>query len=239
MNELKLSKRLETVASVILEGSTLADIGSDHAYLPIYCYLKGIVPFAIAGEVVEGPFQTAKNQVNRLDLHKWIDVRKGDGLAVISKGEVNVITICGMGGALIASILEAGKEKLAGVNRLILQPNISAISVRKWLLQNGWKLVDEKILEEDDKIYEVLVAEPGEPTFSYTTNDLTKQLLLGPFLLKEHNQVFIKKWTLEKANWERILNQLESAAPSVEVDEKKEELLSYLQFVKEELDLHD
>jgi tRNA (adenine22-N1)-methyltransferase len=239
MNEFKLSKRLEAVASVIPKGATLADIGSDHAYLPIHCYLKGIVPSAIAGEVVEGPFQTAKKQVSRIDLHKWIDVRKGDGLAVISQGEVNVITICGMGGALIASILESGKDKLTGVDRMILQPNISAISVRKWLLHNDWKLIDEKIIEEDDKIYEILIAEPGDPSSPYTLANLTKELLLGPFLLKEHSQVFMKKWMFEKVNWERILSQLESAAPSTEVDEKKEELITYIQFVKEELSLHD
>ncbi|MBM7660809.1 tRNA (adenine22-N1)-methyltransferase [Bacillus mesophilus] len=235
MNELKLSKRLEMVANLIPEGSTLADIGSDHAYLPIHCYLKGIVPFAIAGEVVEGPFKTAKNQVNRLDLHTWIDVRKGDGLDVITTGEVNAITICGMGGALIASILESGKEKLAGVNRLILQPNISAVSVRRWLLHNGWKLIEEKILEEDDKIYEILVAEPGDSTQPYTSPNQTKELLLGPFLLREHSSVFVKKWMLEKENWERILSQLEGAAPSTEVEEKKVELTTYIQFVKEEL----
>jgi tRNA (adenine22-N1)-methyltransferase len=239
LNELKLSKRLEAVANVVPKGVTLADIGSDHAYLPIYCFLRKIVTYAIAGEVVEGPFQTAKNQVERLNLQGSIDVRKGDGLEVITQGEVDVITICGMGGALIASILENGKEKLTGVKRLVLQPNISAISVRKWLILNDWKLIQEMILEEDDKIYEILIAEKGEPVSPYKTSDMSKQLLLGPYLLKENSQVFRKKWTLEKINWERILTQLEGASPSEDVEEKKKELINYIEFVKEELDLRD
>ncbi|WP_246945825.1 tRNA (adenine(22)-N(1))-methyltransferase [Bacillus pinisoli] len=239
MNELKLSKRLEAVAEAVPKGYTLADIGSDHAYLPIYCYLKEIVPSAIAGEVVEGPFQTAKNQVERLDLHKAIDVRKGDGLEVISKGEVDAITICGMGGALIATILDHGKDKLEGVKRLILQPNISAVSVRKWLLENNWELIQEMILEEDDKIYEILIAERGEPSKPYQLAELNKELLLGPFLLKEHSAVFKKKWTLEKKNWDRILLQLDSASPSQEVEDKKRELEQYIQYVQKELDLYE
>jgi tRNA (adenine22-N1)-methyltransferase len=235
VNEVKLSKRLETVANSIPIGAKIVDIGSDHAYLPIYCYLNGIVSFAVAGEVVEGPFQTARNQVKRLGLDKTIDVRKGDGLEVVSSGEVDVVTICGMGGALITSILDSGKEKLIGVKRLILQPNISAISIRKWLILNGWTLTEEFIIEEDNKIYEVLVAEEGNPLQPYTETDLEKQLLLGPYLLREKSSVFIKKWKFERQNWERIVAKLEEANDSEEIRLKKEEIFNQIRFVEEAL----
>ena len=80
---------------------------------------------------------------------------------------MDCITIAGMGGSFIASILEQGKEKLAQVTRLVLQPNISAISIREWLLENGWGLTAEEILEEDGKIYEILVAEQGDEKAAY------------------------------------------------------------------------
>jgi tRNA (adenine22-N1)-methyltransferase len=234
MNTEKLSARLQAVADFIPKGFKLADIGSDHAYLPCYVVKKGKVPFAIAGEVVEGPFQSALNQVTEEELSEQISVRKGNGLEVIEVNEVDCITIAGMGGALISNILESGKEKLSNVKRLILQPNISAISIREWLLENDWELVDEKILEEDGKIYEVLVAEQGNPNQSYT-NELHKGLLLGPFLMKEKNNVFIKKWQDEKRNWERILSQLAEANGSEEVQSKILELKEKITMVEEVL----
>lgn len=208
MNELKLSKRLERVAGYILQGSVVADIGSDHAYLPCYIVLQGKVDKVIAGEVVDGPFHSAKEQVEKLQLTNKIDVRKGDGLEVIERNEVNCVTIAGMGGALITSILDAGKEKLGEKGRLILQPNIGAEHIRKWLYDEKWLLVAEEILEEDGKIYEILVAEKGNPNASYGDVQVQTGFLVGPFLLKERNLVFVKKWQFELAHLQKIENQL-------------------------------
>ena len=234
MNSEKLSQRLETVAKYIPEGFSLADIGSDHAYLPCHVLKKGLVPFAIAGEVVEGPFQSAKSQVESEGLSDKISVRKGDGLVVIADEEVDCITIAGMGGALIANILEAGKEKLVSVKRLILQPNISAISIREWLLENRWELKAEEILEEDEKIYEVLVAEQGNPKAPYGV-DLEKGLLFGPYLVQECHPTFQKNGWLRKRNWLKIVGQLEKAASTVENSEKKQEMIKKINLVEEVL----
>ena len=235
MNSEKLSHRLEAVASYIPKDSRLADIGSDHAYLPCYAVKKGLVPFAVAGEVVFGPFQSAKRQVELESLIGQIDVRKGDGLEVIERGEIDCITIAGMGGALIASILEAGKEKLELTRRLILQPNISAITVRNWLLNNGWELMAEHILEEDNKIYEILVAEKGQPRKPY--KNLPKELLLGPFLMAERSNTFTKKWLAEVENWRRVLRQVENALETEDNKQKKLELNEKIQMVEEVLDV--
>lgn len=235
MNIDKLSQRLHTVVEYIPIGSRIADIGSDHAYLPCHAVKKGLVSYAIAGEVVEGPFQSAKKQVESEGLTKQIDVRKGDGLAVLSPGEVDCITIAGMGGALIASILEQGLDKLAGVSRLILQPNLSAQSIRVWLMDHEWQLIAEEILEEDGKIYEILVAEKGEPLQPYNHSNLQSELLMGPFLSTTKTEPFVKKWKGEMNNWLRIISNLEQAADTEENRQRKAELQNKLRMVEEVL----
>lgn len=233
MNEEKLSKRLETVASYIPKGAILADIGSDHAYLPCYAFLNGMISKGIAGEVAEGPFQSAKKQISKNQLDRVLEARKGDGLEVIQPNEVTCITIAGMGGSLIRSILDNGKSRLQGVERLILQPNVGAFTIREWLVENDWELIAEDILEEDNKIYEVLVAEKGDPQKSYKHKE--QELLLGPFLLKEKNQIFIKKWTHELKHWERIIVQLKKAEETPENRMRKEELEKKIEIVTEAL----
>ncbi len=234
MNTEKLSERLHKVAQFVPKGSKLADIGSDHAYLPCYLVKKGIVPFAIAGEVVDGPYQSARRQVESERLTDMISVRLGDGLAVIEAGEVDCITIAGMGGPLITAILSRGEEKLAAVKRLVLQPNIAAGSIRKWLVEQGWELIDEEIIKEDGKIYEILVAEKGEPYRAYGEN-LEVEFLLGPILLRKKQEVFTQKWNAELKNWKKIYSQLEQALPTTKAAEKKQELVKKINWVEEAL----
>ncbi|PLS01176.1 tRNA (adenine(22)-N(1))-methyltransferase [Neobacillus cucumis] len=234
MNTDKLSVRLTKVANYVPEGARMADIGSDHAYLPCYLAKNLKISFAIAGEVAQGPFQSAEKNVLAEGLSDKIVVRMGDGLEVIQPGEVDCITIAGMGGALISSILDSGRDKLDSVKRLVLQPNISAISIRTWLLANNWELIAEEIIEEDSKIYEILVAEKGDPAKPYMEKK-EEGLLLGPFLLKQKNETFKKKWTLEKKNWQRIYQALEGASETAETIEKRKELLDKIRQVGEVL----
>ncbi|MBS4217128.1 tRNA (adenine-N(1))-methyltransferase [Bacillus sp. FJAT-49711] len=234
MNIEKLSKRLETVTSFIHNGTRIADIGSDHAYLPCYTVKKGIAQFAIAGEVVDGPYQSALQQVAAAGLSDRIDVRKGNGLEVIVPNEVDCIIIAGMGGALISDILERGKKKLAGVKRLILQPNIGTDNVRRWLYDHNWQLVDEQLVEEDGKFYEILVADVGDPSIPY--KDLKKEFLLGPFLLQHKNETFFKKWQLELNQWKRIMSELDKAEDNDKTNAKRVEMTEKIKIVMEVLE---
>jgi tRNA (adenine22-N1)-methyltransferase len=231
MNEVKLSKRLEMVVHQVPNGARVADIGSDHAYLPCYAILNNIASYAIAGEVVEGPFQSACSQVRRSGLLDKISVRKGSGLQVLEKGEVDAITIAGMGGALIREILEDGKEKLEGVTRLILQPNIAAYNIREWFIENGWELKHELIVKEDKKIYEILVGERGNQLAPYGDNKEI-EIHLGPFLMSEKSEVFVEKWRHELVNLERISKQLEKAADSEETVARREDVQAKMAMIK-------
>lgn len=228
MNAQKLSKRLEMVASFVPTGAIVADIGSDHAYLPCYLVHKGIAAGAIAGEVVKGPYESAVRQVRAEGLTDKITVRLADGLAAVEETDhVSAVTIAGMGGPLIVSILEKHPQALKSVTRLILQPNIHAKAIREWALINGWALQDEVILEEDGKVYEVLVLQRGQMTLTEA------ETLLGPKLMMSKSAVFIEKWSREIANWQRVQQAITQAESTPENEAKHKELTHLIEIVQE------
>ena len=203
MEKTRLSKRLETVAGFVPEGARLVDVGSDHAYLPLFLVEAGKIAYAVAGEVVRGPFESALSNVQEAGQASNIQVRLANGLAAVEdQDQITAVTIAGMGGRLIAAILEAGQDKLKGVERLILQPNNREDDVRMWLQEHDYQLVAEAILEENEKIYEILVAEPGEMTLS------AKELRFGPYSQQEGTTIFQKKWQSERSKLSWALDQV-------------------------------
>ncbi|WP_214765420.1 MULTISPECIES: tRNA (adenine(22)-N(1))-methyltransferase TrmK [unclassified Exiguobacterium] len=216
-----LDQRLTKVVSYIPQGAVLADIGSDHAFVPCYCIQQGLVERAIAGEVNVGPMEAAQGQVALVQLDEQIEVRLGSGLTVLTPGEVTAVTIAGMGGTLIATILEEGKAHLSGEERLILQPNVDAVDVRKWLLEHGYALLSEAIVKENGKIYEILVAEKGEEMIYAEDADIRKwELLFGPQLMREKAPAFIEKWQAEQQKRQFILEQMQRGNDSELLQEK-------------------
>ncbi|ARK23228.1 SAM-dependent methyltransferase [Sporosarcina sp. P37] len=230
MNTNQLSKRLEMVASFVPQDTILADIGSDHAYLPCYLMNKGRIRRAIAGEVVAGPFDAAVRNVSSNGLADAIEVRLANGLQAIEDTDcVETVTIAGMGGTLIASILEAGKDRLTHVQRIIAQPNLHALAVRQWAAENGFYIMDEEILQEDGKIYEVLVLERGKAEYSNT------DLLVGPVLRNKQSEVFQAKWQRELIEWDRVMTALDQAAQTEEIRKKKAALQDKYELVRKVL----
>ena len=220
-----ISKRLELVASFVLQGAILLDVGSDHAYLPIELVERGKIKSAIAGEVVEGPYQSAVKNVEAHGLNEKIQVRLANGLAAFEEADqVSVITIAGMGGRLIARILEEGLDKLGNVERLILQPNNREDDLRIWLQDNGFQIVAESILEEAGKFYEILVVEAGQMKLS------ARDVRFGPFLSKEVSPVFVQKWQKEATKLEFALGQI----PEKNLEERQV-LVDKIQAIKEVL----
>ena len=220
-----ISKRLELVASFVPQGTILLDVGSDHAYLPIELVERGQIEGAIAGEVVEGPYQSAVKNVEAHGLKEKIQVRLANGLAAFEEtDQVSVITIAGMGGRLIARILEEGLYKLANVGRLILQPNNREDDLRIWLQDHDFQIVAESILEEAGKFYEILVVEAGQMKLS------ASDVRFGPFLSKEVSPVFIKKWQKEATKLEFALSQI----PEKNLEERQV-LVDKIQAIKEVL----
>ncbi|WP_087971697.1 tRNA (adenine(22)-N(1))-methyltransferase [Oceanobacillus rekensis] len=212
INKLKLSNRLLKVSSYIPNSAYFADIGSDHAYLPCHVCLSDPTAKAIAGEVNKGPFESAKSTIDNYHLKERVEVRLGNGLEILKENEVNHIVIAGMGGSLIKAILEEGKSKLLNVERIIAQPNVDARNIRRWFLENGYVLTNEAIVEENEHIYEILVADKDSSKQPYSDEYMEKELLFGPLLMKSKSAAFHKKWTLEHKKLASVIRQMKSAS---------------------------
>lgn len=228
VDEKHLSARLACVASLVSAGARVADIGSDHAYLPAALVLDGKIDFAIAGEVVKGPYENAVHEIKDHQLEGQVIPRLADGLAAIEPADkVDTITIAGMGGSLIASILEKDKNKLTGIKRLVLQPNVGESQLREWLMNNHYQIMNEKIIEEDNHIYEIIVTEPSVVPFRYSKYELD----FGPFLLENKGPVFRKKWQEYLQREAHVIDQMQKAQqPPVK---KINEINQFLSQVKE------
>ncbi len=219
MKQQTLSRRLERVAAHVPAGARLADIGSDHGYLPVALMRRGAITAAVAGEVALTPFRAAERTVRENDLEPWISVRLADGLAAIEPADaITVITLCGMGGETIRDILDSGKACLSGVERLILQPNGGEQPLRQWLMSHGYRILFEEVLRENRFDYEIIVAERGEPVH-YTA----EQLYFGPVQLQARSPAFLDKWQRLLREKQRTLAQFQRARQVVP-EEKVQEI---------------
>ncbi|NLY44256.1 MAG: SAM-dependent methyltransferase [Clostridiaceae bacterium] len=200
----KLTPRLQLIADMVPAGTRVADIGTDHAYIPIYLVTKGIATYAIASDVRPGPVGKALENVKKYGLTNSIDIRLGNGLETIKPGEVDVIIIAGMGGILITDILTASKRVLNNIKRLILQPMIAQEEVRRWLAENHFIIADEALAAEGHKIYNIIAAEPGD-------EKIEKEIYysVGKKLIEKRDPL-LGTWLIKSINtMERILMQME------------------------------
>lgn len=215
---LKISKRLKKLAQFIIEGETFADIGSDHGYVPCYICSLYKSSFAIATELNSGPYESTKEMIQSLQLSDQIDIRIGDGFMPIKKGEISTAIIAGMGGTLITHILNADIDKVKTVNKLILQPNADEKEVRYWLYSNGFNIINEVILEDKGHIYEIIVAQQKRKIQYDKLNE--EEYFFGPNLLREKNEIFMKKWKTKHKKLKSILLQIENNAETYDKIEK-------------------
>lgn len=215
MDANKLSQRLKVVADFVPQNSRVADIGSDHAYLPVYLMKQKQIEFGIASEVAKGPLDNAIQEIKAEGLSDRIDTRLADGLlSVQPEDRIDCVTIAGMGGTLIKNILENGKSHLSGDELLILQPNVGEDRLRNWLTNNQYEISDETILREDGHTYEIIVAKKTDKTVKYTEQEIK----FGPFLLKQHSNVFVEKWENEIERIEMVIDQMNLAKHDKPVD---------------------
>lgn len=152
-------KRLLCAASMVRRGGTLADIGTDHAHLPVWLIQNGVCEKAIAADIGEGPAAAARRTVQEAGLADCIEVRVGDGLSVLRSDEATEIVIAGMGGETIIDILSAAPWLKDGADRrLVLQPMTKTVELRAWLYQNGFSIAEEHLIKDGRHLYCVMAA---------------------------------------------------------------------------------
>ncbi len=157
-----MSRRMQKLASLVTEGNRLADVGTDHGYIPIALVQAGKIPSAIAMDVNRGPLARAEAHIREAGLATYIETRLSDGLRELGAEDADTVLIAGMGGMLILRILTEGIPHLSGVEELILQPQSDVYRVRDWLQKHGYRVETEELVEEDGKYYPMMRAVRGQ-----------------------------------------------------------------------------
>lgn len=193
---MKLTDRLLKIASLVGKNKKIADIGTDHGYIPVYLLNNNKINYAILADVNKGPLENARKEVKHNKLENKVDLRLGSGLEVLKINEVDEIIIAGMGGILISELLNVKKDVSQSVEKLILQPMQAQSELRKYLYNNGYEIINEVLVKEDFRIYEIIEAKyTGKNTV--VTDDIyyevgkklieNKDDLLEEFLIKKIN----------------------------------------------------
>ncbi len=194
---MKISSRLVECAKQVVPYRRITDVGTDHALLPIYLIKENLADKVVASDVREGPLKFAKKNVLAEGFTN-IDVILSDGIKHLTD-DIEVVIITGMGGKLIADILN---DNLKKVKRLILQPNVAADTLRKHLQSIGFNIIFETIIMDNNIYYEIIVADKGD---SFLTE---REFMFGPINLKNKTKHFINYWTAESKKLSITLAQI-------------------------------
>ncbi|HCG97149.1 MAG TPA: hypothetical protein DEV89_03630 [Erysipelotrichaceae bacterium] len=202
------SKRLLAIAKAIAQykqGTILADIGTDHAYLPCFLYDQGVIEKAYACDVAEGPLASSKQTIIANHMEGKIIPLLGNGLDPIVNEDVDMISICGMGGMLMIEILDAHNEMHD--HRFFLQANNGLAELRAYLAGHHFCIIDEDLVEDAHHIYEYMVVEKGEMVLD------EDDLLFGPINRQKKTELFRKKWQFELNVQKKIIASLPEGHP--------------------------
>ncbi|MBQ8526286.1 MAG: SAM-dependent methyltransferase [Clostridia bacterium] len=223
---MQLSPRLKLIADLVKPGSVLADIGTDHGYVPVYCVSKGICPKAIAMDVNSQPLEKAKENISKYGLEDFITTRLSDGLEALSAEEADSVVIAGMGGLLIMNILEQGAHLLGKDTQLLLQPMLAQKELRQYLYIHGFEITDEYVCREDDKFYNIISAKLSSDkgtVLSSAENDRTiplSDLIIGKNIDKNSPDVYPEYLDYKIGVCSKIINGLKMSKT-----DKTEELI--------------
>ena len=230
--KVQLSERLTAIADMVTEGNRLVDVGCDHGYLPVYLMLQHKIPGAIATDVGKGPLARAQEHIAQYRMESYIETRLCNGLSEIRPGEGDTLVIAGMGGPLMERILNEGRHALPGFQELILQPQSDIPHFRRFVMQNGYQIIQEEMILEDGKFYPIMkvVQHEGEQPAVWSR----EEEMFGRLLLERKHPVLKLYLERELRIRSEISAQLESASGDaakkrrMEVEEEKQLILTAL-----------
>lgn len=222
-----ISKRLKAVADMVTKGYIVADIGTDHAYVPIYLIGQKISPKVYAMDINEGPIRMAIANVENEGYEEQIYVEQANGMQKLKPRQVESVVIAGMGGELIVQILKESKVN-STVKEFVLSPHKNPEVLRKYLNENGFIVSEEKMIRDSGKYYVIIKAIHGTES-SYSE----EELLFGRKLIEAQSPV-LKEYLMERKNkFEQILSKVKE---SNSIDAKTiEETISNIQKILEKL----
>lgn len=219
---MKLSKRLQTIADFVKKGAVVADIGTDHAHIPIYLIKNNIISRAYACDINTGPLEKAEENINYYGV-KNIELRLSNGLEKLKTDEADTVIIAGMGGELITDILERGRRFFDTERKFILSPHTKIDEVRKYLLSNGFEITKEDMCIDEGKFYTVMEVKCTENKEMYSE----AELLYGKYLIENKHPVLLRFLKKEEAKYISILSNIGLN------EERKTELRHRLDIIKE------
>ncbi len=219
---------MSAVASMVTPGNILADIGTDHGYVPIALIQKGKIPKAIAMDINVGPLMRANEHIAKCQLEEYIQTRLSDGVEALKVGEADSILIAGMGGDLVIRILQNGTEVCRAAKELILQPQSELKRVREFLRDHNYKIVDEDMILEDGKYYPMMKVIPVEVDVFW--KDKPEEIIepcdmYGPLLIKNGNPVLRKFLVKQHNQLNGILEGLKKQPDSENIIKRRNEVL--------------
>lgn len=225
-SEVVLSARMEALTRMVSKGSRVCDVGCDHGWVSIYLVQQGISPRVLAMDVRQGPLSRAQEHIRQQGLEAYIETRLSDGVTALGMGEADTMICAGMGGRLMQRILEEGREKLASLRELILQPQSELPAFRAFLRRSGYVTVAEDMVYEEGKFYPMMKVVSGEQQGCHGAKESGRletdgadgideqalQYRFGELLLRQRHPVLRQYLLTTKENNDRILQQMEQHA---------------------------
>ncbi|MCI2048343.1 MAG: class I SAM-dependent methyltransferase [Lachnospiraceae bacterium] len=230
---IRLSNRLTAVAGMVTPGSRLCDVGCDHAWVPVFLAEEGRIPHAIAMDVAEGPLGRARENIRKAGLSDCIEARLSDGLTAYVPGEADSLVIAGMGGILMASILEKEPGKTASFREIILGPQREFALLRSRLRGMHLGITGEKLIREDGKFYPILYCVPGAAGVSAGLPQRIEDRF-GPSLLAGKDPVLPYYLDRQREIEEKILQSLPEGDRADEVRQDLADIALITAYLKED-----